>query len=76
MEINWALGAYIVQRMTKSSENAGWVTAMIHGDLVLLLLVASALLVLTAWLVSKWRRPRMKTIYDLEKGHYIITRAS
>nr|XP_018680908.1 PREDICTED: probable apyrase 6 [Musa acuminata subsp. malaccensis] len=76
MEIDWALGAYIVQSMTKSSENAGWVTAMIHGDLVLLLLVASALLVLTAWLVSKWRRPRMKTIYDLEKGHYIITRAS
>ncbi|URD99822.1 GDA1 CD39 family protein [Musa troglodytarum] len=76
VEIEWALGAYIVQSMTKSSENADWVTAMIHGDLVLMLLVASALLVLTAWLVSKWRRPRMKTIYDLEKGHYIITRAS
>ncbi|TQD78247.1 hypothetical protein C1H46_036192 [Malus baccata] len=28
------------------------------------------------WSVSKWRKPQLKTIYDLEKGRYIVTRVS
>ena len=30
----------------------------------------------TACSILKWRRPHLKTIYDMEKGRYIITRVS
>ncbi|KAM1065485.1 hypothetical protein ACFX2B_020789 [Malus domestica] len=32
--------------------------------------------ILQMWSVSKWRKPQLKTIYDLEKGRYIVTRVS
>ncbi|WOL12465.1 hypothetical protein Cni_G21232 [Canna indica] len=73
-QIEWALGAYIVQSTT-SSEKSNWTTVTINGDFFVLLL-ASLLLVFAAWVVSKWKRPRTKTIYDLEKGRYIVTRVS
>lgn len=31
-------------------------------------------LIFGAYFVSKWRKPHLKTIYDLEKGKYIVTR--
>jgi hypothetical protein len=32
--------------------------------------------VFTALSILRWRRPRLKTIYDMEKGRHIITRVS
>jgi apyrase len=32
--------------------------------------------VFTALSILRWRKPRLKTIYDMEKGRYIITRVS
>ena len=32
--------------------------------------------VFTAFSILRWRRPQLKTIYDMEKGRYIITRVS
>ncbi|OAY78702.1 putative apyrase 6 [Ananas comosus] len=74
VQIEWPLGALITQRMTKASTHSNCVTAMLRNNLVLLIFVASAVLVLGAWLASRWRRPQLKTIYDLEKGRYIIMR--
>lgn len=72
IDIEWALGAYVVQS-SKSSTNIDWSASIIHDDLFLLLSVASVLLVFAIWLLSKWRRPQLKTIFDLEKGRYIVT---
>lgn len=30
--------------------------------------------VLAALFVLQWRKPQLKTVYDLEKGRYIVTR--
>ena len=32
------------------------------------------LLVLAVFFILQWRKPQLKTVYDLEKGHYIVTR--
>ncbi|XP_072978382.1 probable apyrase 6 [Typha angustifolia] len=75
-QIEWALGAFLMQRVATDLHHANWITSVVRNDFVLLLLVVSTLLVFSTWLVSKWRRPELKTIYDLEKGRYIITRVS
>ncbi|PWA78369.1 GDA1/CD39 nucleoside phosphatase family protein [Artemisia annua] len=74
--LDWALGAFISQIMsdqdvgqlypTKSILNFDFSTI---GGLVLVILFLFA-----AYYVSKWRNPNVKTIYDLEKGKYIVTR--
>ncbi|XP_072991717.1 probable apyrase 6 isoform X1 [Typha latifolia] len=74
IQIEWAVGAFIMQRMIESSQNFYSITAVFHDNLALLLLLVSALVVfLSSCLVSRWRRPQLKTIYDLEKGCYIIS---
>lgn len=74
--LDWALGAFIFQVMsdldirqlypTKSILNADFSTL---GGLVFV-----SLLLFATYYVSKWRKPTVKTIYDLEKGKYIVTR--
>lgn len=32
-------------------------------------------LISVLWFVARWRRPQLKTIYDLEKGRYFTTAA-
>lgn len=77
IQVEWALGAFVMQTVATRSYHSGWISSVAQNDsLVLLLFVGSALLIFAAWLVSKWRRPQLKTIYDLEKGRYIVTRVN
>lgn len=72
--LDWALGAFIMQKMPKQSpEYSGWINAIVSNDSsILSLFVVPSVLIMTAWTVAKWRKPQLKTIYDLEKGRYII----
>ncbi|KAJ6811949.1 putative apyrase 6 [Iris pallida] len=75
--LDWALGAFIIQKMgNQNAESSNWVAAIFFDDssAYLSLSVVSVAILFTAWSVSKWRKPQLKTIYDLEKGRYIMTR--
>ncbi|KAF8390202.1 hypothetical protein HHK36_024724 [Tetracentron sinense] len=75
--LDWALGAFILQNTAGSDvEHPDWIATIINKDssTLLSLFVISTLLICTAWFVSKWRKPQLKTIYDLEKGRYIVMR--
>ncbi|EPS67236.1 hypothetical protein M569_07539, partial [Genlisea aurea] len=70
--LDWAVGAFILQTASRHPEaesSAPWY----KSSTGLLLLGASAFTA-ASWLgLKKWRRPQLKTIYDLEKGKYIVT---
>lgn len=76
--LDWMLGAFILQTtMLESLEQKTDSLVQIVGNesvtyfsLFAVLLIA----VLAAFFVLKWRKPQLKTIYDLEKGRYIVTR--
>jgi len=74
--LDWALGAFIFQVMNEI--NAGELhtaKSLITMDSSLLSgLIFVILLLFVAYYVSKWRKPNVKTIFDLEKGKYIVTR--
>ncbi|KAI3931247.1 hypothetical protein MKX01_040164 [Papaver californicum] len=71
--IDWALGAFILQNFSGRHD---WVGTIIGNDTSawFSFFVVSIILIFTAWSVTKWRKPQLKTIYDLEKGRYIVTR--
>lgn len=74
--LDWALGAFIFQVM--SELDAGELhpaKSLITIDSSMLSgLIFVILLLFAAYYVSKWRKPNVKTIFDLEKGKYIVTR--
>ncbi|XP_077248923.1 putative apyrase 6 [Tasmannia lanceolata] len=75
--LDWTLGAFILQTVVGSESEPGENLARIVGDdsftyLSLFAILLSA--ILAAFYISRWRRPQLKTVYDLEKGHYIVTR--
>ncbi|KAK2969008.1 hypothetical protein RJ640_007873 [Escallonia rubra] len=75
--LDWALGAFILHSTAGlDAQHSNWITSIFGDDTstLLVFLVFSVALTLTAWSVSKWRKPQLKTIYDLEKGKYIVTR--
>lgn len=74
--LDWALGAFIFQTMTDLDLGKLYPTKSILGvDFTTLCgLIFVVLLLIGACFVSKWRKPHVKTIYDLEKGKYIVTR--
>ncbi|XP_054810155.1 probable apyrase 6 [Prosopis cineraria] len=73
--LDWALGAFILQSTADSdAQNHNWIANVSNGSPTLLLLIAIFVILFTAWSISKWRKPQLKTIYDLEKGRYIVTR--
>ncbi|PON67052.1 Nucleoside phosphatase [Trema orientale] len=75
--LDWALGAFILQTTSNLDlEHPYWITTVISDDSPTLfsLIAIFAILMFTAWSISKWRKPQLKTIYDLEKGRYIVTR--
>lgn len=79
--LDWALGAFILQStaaIESESEQWNWIAAIFGNEspTMLSLIAVSILLLFIAWSVSKWRKPQLKTIYDLEKGRYIVTRVS
>ncbi|KAG6778145.1 hypothetical protein POTOM_017997 [Populus tomentosa] len=74
---DWTLGALIFQSMLEPLESEINNLDEIVGDesvtyfsLFAVLLIA----LLAAFFVLQLRKPQLKTIYDLEKGRYIITR--
>ncbi|KAM7484367.1 hypothetical protein LguiA_000376 [Lonicera macranthoides] len=75
--LDWALGAFILLSTADSNaEDSNWVSTIVGDDSssTLIALFAFCLFILlTAWSVSKLRKPQLKTIYDLEKGKYIVT---
>ncbi|XP_043706061.1 probable apyrase 6 isoform X2 [Telopea speciosissima] len=77
--LDWALGAFILHNTDDSGVGQNdWIATIIVEDssTLLSLIVVAAILIVTVWFVSKWRKPQLKTIYDLEKGRYIVTRVN
>lgn len=77
--LDWALGAFILQSTEIINTNRPeWIPTLHSEDFpnLFLILLASSILVFIVWSISKWRKPCLKTIYDLEKGRYIVTRIS
>lgn len=87
--VDWALGAFILVQSTAAAAAAietepkkqwDWIAIEMYGYEMpkkLSIIGVSIMLLFIAWLVSsKWRKPQLKTIYDLEKGRYIVTRVS
>ncbi|XWS23185.1 hypothetical protein CRYUN_Cryun29cG0099400 [Craigia yunnanensis] len=75
--LDWALGAFILQSTTNANvKQPDWITTIISDDspTLLSIIAISAILMFIAWSISKWRKPQLKTVYDLEKGRYIVTR--
>lgn len=74
--LDWALGAFIMQNTTDmDKEHSDWISTILSGNssTSFSLFIISIILICTVWLVMKWRKPQFKTIYDLEKGRYIVT---
>lgn len=77
--LDWALGAFILQSTSSVDyEHSPSLASVIADDSKTLLLLFGVLLVLifTGWVFSRCRKPQLKTIYDLEKGKYIVTRVN
>ncbi|XP_021722887.1 probable apyrase 6 [Chenopodium quinoa] len=73
--LDWALGAFILQTTAINGANYGWVSLISDNfPNSFLIMGATILLTFAACYVFQWRKPYFKTIYDLEKGRYIITR--
>ena len=77
--LDWALGAFILQSTAElDQEHPDWMANIVSDESPTLLSVIAIFVILmfAAWSVSKWRKPQLKTIYDLEKGRYIVTRVN
>ncbi|KAL9421236.1 hypothetical protein AB3S75_038741 [Citrus x aurantiifolia] len=77
--LDWALGAFILQSTAVLDElHPSWISTIISDDspTLLSLIALAIMLMVIAWSISKWRKPQLKTIYDLEKGRYIISRVN
>lgn len=72
IQVEWALGAFITL-MQKTSLKPSHTAASSSRTLFA---VVGMFILCGIFLVSRWRKPRTKIIYDLEKGRYIITRIS
>lgn len=72
--VDWTLGVFILHMATgpqliSEADIIGNDTVMYLSLFAVLFLV-----LLAAFYTTRWRKPQMKTVYDLEKGHYIVTR--
>ncbi|XP_065861382.1 probable apyrase 6 [Euphorbia lathyris] len=78
--LDWALGAFILQSSfaleEQQQQQPDWITTIIGDEspTLLSLIAITILLMFVAWSISKWRKPQLKTVFDLEKGRYIISR--
>lgn len=74
--LDWALGAFLLQRTAAfDQENSRILAYMIINELSSPWLLFGVVLMLTATLLyfTGCGKPQLKTIYDLEKGKYIVT---
>ena len=69
------MGAFITQKALRpSAESSDWIFAVLGEDpSAFFYLFVSIMLIFTAWSVLKWMKPKLKIIYDLERGSYILT---
>uniref|UniRef100_A0A0D9VUK2 Apyrase 6 n=1 Tax=Leersia perrieri TaxID=77586 RepID=A0A0D9VUK2_9ORYZ len=74
-QIEWALGAFISNIKGAIVEPRG-ARRSAHKSRSLLAVLLGVFLVGGALWLARWRKPKTKIIYDLEKGRYIITRIS
>ncbi|KAG4917987.1 hypothetical protein AAZX31_20G049900 [Glycine max] len=75
--VDWTLGSFIIETMAEPLELEHIDTGMIVGNESLTYFSLFAFLflfILAAFFVMQWRKPQLKTVYDLEKGRYIVTR--
>ncbi|KAF8720881.1 hypothetical protein HU200_023279 [Digitaria exilis] len=75
IQAEWALGAFIALLQSTSLNASHIAVTSTHSNRPLFAVVGM-LLLCGVFLVSRWRKPKTKIIYDLEKGRYIITRIS
>ncbi|GMH01721.1 hypothetical protein Nepgr_003560 [Nepenthes gracilis] len=77
--LDWALGAFILQSTTNVAiEHPEWITTIFHGlsPGFAMLFIVSVILIFVVWYASNWRKHYWKTVFDLEKGRYLVTRIS
>ncbi|KAK7306727.1 hypothetical protein VNO77_44683 [Canavalia gladiata] len=75
--VDWTLGNYIIETMAEPLDVEHIDTGMIVGNesvTYFSLFAFLFLFMLAAFFVMQSRKPQLKTVYDLEKGHYIVTR--
>ncbi|TKY50019.1 apyrase 6 [Spatholobus suberectus] len=75
--VDWTLGSFIIETMAEPLELEHIDTGMIVGNesvTYFSLFAFLFLILLAAFFLVQWRKPQLKTVYDLEKGHYIVTR--
>eukprot|EP00268_Persea_americana_P000526 TRINITY_DN10174_c0_g1_i1.p1 TRINITY_DN10174_c0_g1~~TRINITY_DN10174_c0_g1_i1.p1 ORF type:complete len:546 (+),score=96.18 TRINITY_DN10174_c0_g1_i1:205-1842(+) len=74
--LDWTLGAFIKQAAEDPEKGLDNVAHIIGDDTVtyLSLFAILCLVILAALIMSNFRKPQFKTVYDLEKGRYIVTR--
>ncbi|GLT27660.1 hypothetical protein SLA2020_026420 [Shorea laevis] len=81
MPLDWALGAFILQStadLNVQHQATDWMITIISDDSPTLfsLIAITVLLIFIGWMISKCRKPQLKTVYDLEKGRYFVTRVN
>ncbi|KAK3147095.1 hypothetical protein QOZ80_3BG0277990 [Eleusine coracana subsp. coracana] len=75
IQVEWALGAFIaLMQITNLAPSYAAATSTRSNRP--LAAVLGMFLLCGVFFVSRWRKPKTKIIYDLEKGRYIITRIS
>lgn len=76
--LDWTLGAFIKQTAEEPETGPVNVAHIIGDDTVtyLSLFAILCLVILAAFIIANFRKPKLKTVYDLEKGRYIVTRVS
>ncbi|XP_068658689.1 probable apyrase 6 isoform X2 [Aristolochia californica] len=74
--LDWTIGAFILQTVVEPETESDTLAHIVGDDSVthLSLFAIFFLAIVAAFYISKWRKPQLKTVYDLEKGHYIVTR--
>lgn len=75
IQVEWALGAFIsnIKGVIVEPSATG---RSAHRSRPLLAVLLGVFLLGGALCLARWRKPKTKIIYDLEKGRYIITRIS
>ncbi|KAL7202914.1 hypothetical protein ACSBR1_034383 [Camellia fascicularis] len=75
--VDWTLGAFILQTIREPLQlEPNELGEIVGNDAVTYFSLFAVLfiIVLGALFLLKCQKPQLKTIYDLEKGHYIVTR--
>ncbi|KAK1278868.1 putative apyrase 6 [Acorus gramineus] len=76
--LDWTLGAFILQTVAEPEVELDNLGNIVGNDAVVYLSLFAFLflVILAAFYVSRWHKPRLKTVYDLEKGYYIVKSVS